>query len=105
MRHLVDTLKEWADATVAGNYAKALELLIWIHDNPNPADPISEMLRRDCGFHGLGLLAKHYEPAKAALVRLVAVKRDRVAAGTADDAMQADLRSLEEMLRDAEGDA
>src|SRR4051794_2140103 len=99
MRTLADAFKESADAATAGDYAKALELLIWIHDNPDPSHPSNEMFRRAHGFLALGVLAGVYEPAKAALVRLITVKRDQVAAGTADTAMQADLRSLEAALR------
>lgn len=102
MRNLADTLGEAADAATAGDYAKALELLIWIHDNPNPTHPSNEMWRRAYGFLALGMLARVYEPAKAKLLDLVAAKRDQVAAGLADDATKADLRALEERLRDSE---
>jgi hypothetical protein len=47
-------------------------------------------------------LAKNYEPAKHTLTWLVMEKREQVAAGAADDAIQADLRSLEEAFRYAE---
>lgn len=102
MRNLADTFKESADAVTAGDYAKALECLIWIHDNPDPSHPSNEMWRRAFGFLALGTLAEVYEPAKAKLVELVTAKRERIATGLADEAMQADLRSLEERLRDLE---
>jgi hypothetical protein len=100
MRNLADTFKDSAGAVQAGEYDKALEALLWIHDNPNPADPSSEVFRRAYGFLALGVLAEAYEPAKKALIGLVAEKRDRVAAGVADDATKADLRALEAALRD-----
>lgn len=100
MRNLADAFKASGDAVQAGDYAKALELLIWIHDHPEPA-PSSEMFRRACGFSSLGVLAGVYPPAKQALVALVTAKRDQVAAGGASDAVQADLRSLEAALQHA----
>ncbi|MFC5550991.1 hypothetical protein [Massilia aerilata] len=102
MRTLADALQESADAAEAHDYAKALELLVWIHDNPNPADPSSEMFRRAYGFLAFGVLAGVYEPAKAKLIELVTAKRAQVAAGLADDATKADLRALEARLRDSE---
>jgi hypothetical protein len=102
MRNLIDTFNESVEAIAQRDYAKALELLIWIHDNPDRSHPSNEMFRRVHGFMALGRLASIYEPAMEALKRLVAEKGVQVAAGTADDAMQADLRSLEGALRDAE---
>lgn len=102
MRNLANTLQESADAVTAGDYAKALECLVWIHDNPDPSHPSTEMFRRAYGFLALGTLAGVYEPAKAKLTELVTAKRDQVAAGLADDATKADLRALEERLRDLE---
>jgi hypothetical protein len=99
MRNLANTFKESADAIQAGKYDEALEALLWIHDNPNPADPSSEMFRRAYGFLALGVLAEAYEPAKLALIDLVTKKRDRVAAGLADTAIQADLRALEAAMQ------
>jgi hypothetical protein len=99
MRNLADTFKESADAATAGDFAKALECLVWMHDNPDLADPRSEVFRRAHGFFALGVLASVYEPAKTKLVSLVMTKREQVAAGQANDAMQADLRSLEDALR------
>jgi hypothetical protein len=101
MRTLADAFKESGDAAGAGDYAKALELLIWIHDHPDPDDPRSEMYRRAGGFMGLSVLAGVYAPAKYALTGLVAIKREQVAAGQADAATQADLRALEAALRNA----
>lgn len=95
MRTLADTFTESAEAVKAGDYDKALKALIWIHDNPNPADPSSELFRRAYGFLALGVLAKEYEPAKKALIDLVTKKRERVAAGLADAATEADLGALE----------
>jgi hypothetical protein len=102
MRALRDAFEKSADAIADRDYAKALELLIWIHDNPDPTAKSSEMFRRAHGFFALGVLAKVYEPAMEALKGLVAEKRVQVAAGTADAAMQVDLRSLEEALQYAE---
>lgn len=99
MRNLADTFKESADAIQAGKYDEALKALLWIHDNPNPADPSSEMFRRAYGFLALGVLAATYEPAKEALIELVTKKRDKVEAGLADTATEADLRSLEAAMR------
>ena len=96
---MADTFQESADAVAAGDYAKALECLIWIHDNPDRSHPSTEMFRRACGFLALGTLAGVYEPAKATLIELVTAKRDRVAAGLADTATEADLRALEEVMR------
>jgi hypothetical protein len=101
MRTLADAFRESADAAEAGQYDKALECLIWIHDHPDPANPSSEMFRRANGFLALGVLASVYAPAKTALAALVADKRGRVAAGQADAATQADLRALEAALRNA----
>jgi hypothetical protein len=102
MRNLANTCTESGDAVAAGDYAKALECLIWIHDNPDPSDPRSELFRRFSGFPALGMLARVYEPAKAKLIELVTAKRKQVAAGLADDATKADLRALEEYLRGLE---
>jgi hypothetical protein len=99
MRNLKEAFGESGDAVETGDYAKALELLIWIHDNPNPADPSSELYRRAYGFLALGVLAEVYEPAKQALIDLVTKKRDRVAAGLADTATEPDLRALEAVMR------
>lgn len=101
MRNLKDAFHESGDAVAAGDYAKALELLIWIHDNPNPAEPSSEMFRRAYGFLALGMLAGVYDPAKKALIDLVSKKREQVAAGLADAATKADLRALEAALQHA----
>jgi hypothetical protein len=103
MRTLAGAFGESADAVQAGDYAKALELLIWIHDHPDPANPPSEMFRRAYGFLALGVLAGVYAPAKAVLLDLVASKRAQVAASAASIAVQADLRSLEAALRHADG--
>ena len=102
MRNLADTLKESGDAVAAGDYAKALECLIWIHDNPDPSDPRSELFRRFSSFAALGMLAGVYEPAKAKLIELVAAKRGQVAAGNADDEAKDDLRALEGALYNLE---
>lgn len=102
MQPLAGAFQEVVDACTARDFDKALKGLIWIHDHPNPADPSSEMFRRAYGFATLGLLAREYEPAKTYLIDLVAQKRDSVARGTADKPTQADLRALEEALRDAE---
>lgn len=99
MRNLADMFKESADAVQAGRYDEALKALLWIHDNPNPADPSSEMFRRAYGFLALGVLAEAYEPAKQALIDLVMRKRERLAAGLADPATEADLRALEAAMR------
>jgi len=99
MRNLSDTFKESADAVSAGKYHEALEALLWIHDNPNPADPSSEMFRRANGFLALGVLAEAYEPAKQALIDLVMQKRAQVAAGLADTTTAADLNALEAAMR------
>lgn len=102
MQTLAGAFKESGDAAEAGDHARALELLIWIHDNPDPADPSSEMFRRAYGFLALGALAGVYAPAKQALTELVATKRAEVAAGNANAATQADLRALEAALQRAE---
>lgn len=102
MQTLADAFKQSADAAQAGQYDKALELLIWIHDNPDASHPSSEMFRRACGFLAFGALAGVYEPAKTALTDLVAKKRQQVAAGGANKATEADLRALEAALLHAE---
>lgn len=98
MRTLAEAFKESADAVKAGQFDKALELLIWIHDHPEP-EPRSEMFRRACGFSALGVLATVYEPARAALVDLVEKKRASLSANPADVPTAADLRALEAALR------
>jgi hypothetical protein len=40
MRTLGDVFEESANAATAGDYAKALELLTWIHDNPDPLSSV-----------------------------------------------------------------
>lgn len=98
MRNLPDTFKESGDAAAAGDFAKALELLIWIHDNPDRANPSSEIFRRANGFLALAVLARKYEPAKQALIKLVEDKRQAEAANKADDFMRADLRALQHAI-------
>lgn len=102
MHTLAQAFEASAQAAATGDYDTALRLLIWIHDNPDLADPSSEMFRRAYGFLALGVLAGVYAPAKTALLDLVTNKRAQVAAGQASKQTQADLRALEAALRHAQ---
>lgn len=99
MQTLQGKFKEVGDAIEQRQYEKALKGLLWIHDNPDPSDPSSEMFRRAYGFLALAVLAKEYEPAKTVLIDLVTKKRDSLAGGLTDEPTAADLRALEEAMR------
>lgn len=102
----MDTLQtkfsEVSEAMAQGKEDVALRGLLWIHDNPEPADPSSEMFRRAYGFLAFAVLATKYAPAKEALINLIDTKKRQLAAGVSPVDVQrtrADLRSLEQAMQ------
>ena len=84
--------------TKAGNYAAALQEFVWLHDNPNPDDPSSEMFRRANGFLAWATLGTSYPPAADTMRDMLDAKKARLQRTPDDTFLGADARAMEAAL-------
>jgi hypothetical protein len=84
--------------TKDGNYAAALKEFIWLHDNPNPGDPSSEMFRRANGFLAWATLGNLYPPAIVKMREVLEAKLEWLENAPDDKFVGADASALEAAL-------
>lgn len=98
MEQLKETYIRACQLVVQGNYPDALEAFVWLHDNPVPDEPISEVFRRACGFQAWGLLGRVYAPARERMQEIVAVKVASMKKGKPDKATASDVLVMKGIL-------
>ena len=94
MERIKDVFNRSSKSVEAGNYAAALKDLIWIHNNPDPSDPSSEVFRRAYGLLAWATLATAYPAAAEALRRHLAEKLEHVALHPEDAHAIADVGAM-----------
>lgn len=98
MEKLKETYIRACQLVVQGNYPDALEAFVWLHDNPVPEEPISEVFRRACGFQAWGLLSRVYAPARKKMREILALNIACVKKSEPDDARASDILVLKSIL-------
>lgn len=98
MENLRDVYTRACTLTKEGNYEAALEAFVWLHDNPMPDVPASEMFRRACGFQAWALLGTIYAPARRKMEELLAVKMESAEQEPPSQAIQADINVMKGIL-------
>ena len=84
--------------TEDGNFAAALQEFVWLHDNPNPDDPPSEMFRRANGFLAWATLGASYPPAAEKMRAMLEAKKARLQLSPDDKLLGADARAMQAAL-------
>lgn len=85
-------------STEAGDYEAALREFVWLHDNPNPDDPSSEMFRRANGFLAWAILGTKYPAAKVKMVDLLEQKKAHLQVHPDDKFVAADAGAMQQAL-------
>ncbi|NHZ42834.1 hypothetical protein [Massilia aquatica] len=98
MEQLKETYIRACQLVVQGNYPDALEAFVWLHDNPVPDEPISEVFRRACGFQAWGLLGRVYAPARERMQEILSVKVASMKKGKPDKAIASDVLVMKGIL-------
>jgi hypothetical protein len=98
MEQLKETYIRACQLVVRGNYPDALEAFVWLHDNPMPDEPISEVFRRACGFQAWGLLGRVYAPARDRMQEILSGKIASLDNRLPDKAMASDILVMKRIL-------
>ncbi|NHZ90444.1 hypothetical protein F2P45_15660 [Massilia sp. CCM 8733] len=98
MEQLKETYIRACQLVVQGNYPDALEAFVWLHDNPMPDEPISEVFRRACGFQAWGLLGRVYAPAAEKMHEILSIKIVSMNKGKPDKAVESDILVMKGIL-------
>lgn len=98
MEQLKETYIRACQLVMKGNYPDALEAFVWLHDNPVPDQPISEVFRRACGFQAWGILGTVYPPARERMQQLLSVKIASLDGRMPDKAMESDIFVMKKIL-------
>lgn len=98
MEQLKETYIRACQLVVQGNYPDALEAFVWLHDNPVPDEPISEVFRRACGFQAWGLLGRVYAPARERMQEILSLKVASMKTGKPDKAIASDVVVMKGIL-------
>ena len=89
--------------TEVGDYEGALREFIWLHDNPHPTDPSSEMFRRANGFLAWAMLGNLYPPAVEKMRSLLAQKVTHLRLFPDDKRASADAGAMQQALATCAG--
>lgn len=98
MEQLKETYIRACQLVVQGNYPDALEAFVWLHDNPVPDEPISEVFRRACGFQAWGLLGRVYAPARERMQEILSLKVASMKTGKPDKSIASDVVVMKGIL-------
>lgn len=98
MEQLKETYIRACQLVVKGNYPDALEAFVWLHDNPVPDEPISEVFRRACGFQAWGMLGTVYPPAREKMQQDLSLKIASLQSRMPDKAIESDIFVMKKIL-------
>lgn len=98
MEKLKETYIRACQLVVQGNYPDALEAFVWLHDNPMPDEPISEVFRRACGFQAWGLLGKVYAPARERMQAILSAQLAAMNDSKPNKAIESDILVMKSIL-------
>lgn len=85
-----------------GDYQSALDDFVWLHDNPDPQCPPSEMFRRVNGFSCWALLGLKYPPAIEKMKTMLAEKATYLQANPGDQFVRADVGAMRQAIEFSE---